>query len=201
LVLILIIEINKRASYNSGFVQAGFRCLMGRFRFKVFAPIQIFSFKLFGIFVNISNKNPRLHKAGGTLAVTLEKRNLKMEMKYIKFKLPENISETQKDGILKKSFFNLLEYVLSKIIPKANPDFEKFIDDVEYWILECETESGIPTREIGIDKNEKVILKMPFKNDYGYWIDNNFLLNDFVNKFNAVEIEKKDFEANWEKIN
>ncbi|MCL9770154.1 hypothetical protein NAT47_06975 [Flavobacterium sp. HXWNR69] len=122
-------------------------------------------------------------------------------MKYIKFKLPENISEPPKDGILKKLFFNLLGNVLSKIIPKANPDFEKYIDDVEYWILECETESGIPIREIGIDKNEKVILKMPFKNDYGYWIDNYFLLNDFVNKFNAVEIEKKDFEANWEKIN
>ena len=122
-------------------------------------------------------------------------------MKYIKFKLPENISETTKDGILKKIFFNLLGYILSKIIPKANPLFGEFIDDVEYWILECESESGIPNREIGIDKNDNVILKMPFKNDYGYWVDNNFLFNDFVNKFNAVEIEKKDFEENWAKIN
>jgi hypothetical protein len=124
-----------------------------------------------------------------------------MEMKYIKFKLPENISETPKDGILKKLFFNLLGSILFKIIPKANPHFGDFIDDVVYWILECETDSGIPNREIGIDKNEKVILKMPFKNDYGYWIDNSFKLNDFINKFNAVEIEKKDFEANWGKIN
>ncbi|ESU21250.1 hypothetical protein FCR2A7T_06780 [Flavobacterium cauense R2A-7] len=28
---------------------------------------QVFSFRLFGIFVNISNKIPPLHKAGGTL--------------------------------------------------------------------------------------------------------------------------------------
>lgn len=25
----------------------------------------------------------------------------------------------------------------------------------------------------------QVILKMPFKNNYGYWIDNNLVLNDF----------------------
>lgn len=41
---------------------------------------------------------------------------------------------------------------------------------------------------------------MPYKKDYGYWIDNNFLLNDFVKKFNAIEIEKNDFETSWEKI-
>jgi hypothetical protein len=36
--------------------------------FRLF--IQLFSFKLFGIFVNIRNKNPPLHKAGGTLAAS-----------------------------------------------------------------------------------------------------------------------------------
>ncbi len=99
-----------------------------------------------------------------------------MEMKYIKFKLPENIPETQREGILNRCFFNFIGYILSKIIPNANPDFDKFIDNVEYWLLECEIESEIPTREIGIDKNENIILKMPFKNNYGYWIDNNYLL-------------------------
>ncbi|ESU19494.1 hypothetical protein FEDK69T_31660 [Flavobacterium enshiense DK69] len=44
-----------------------------------FSPIfQLFSFKLFGIFVNISTKNPPLLKAGGTLTVMLKKRNLKI---------------------------------------------------------------------------------------------------------------------------
>ncbi len=36
---------------------------------------KLFSFSLFGIFVNISNKNPPLHKAGGTLAVSLKNEN------------------------------------------------------------------------------------------------------------------------------
>ncbi|KGO87187.1 hypothetical protein Q764_13110 [Flavobacterium suncheonense GH29-5 = DSM 17707] len=35
--------------------------------FALLLRSEAFSFKLLGIFVNISNKNPRLHKAGGTL--------------------------------------------------------------------------------------------------------------------------------------
>jgi hypothetical protein len=122
-------------------------------------------------------------------------------MKYIKFKLPENITETEKEGILMLNFWKIIEYVLRKIIPESNPNYGKFIDKVEYWLIECEIESGIPVREIGIDKNENIILKMPYKNDYGYWTDEDLLLNDFVEKFNAIEIGKNDFEENWKKIN
>ncbi|MEO0038347.1 MAG: hypothetical protein RIQ59_1558 [Bacteroidota bacterium] len=122
-------------------------------------------------------------------------------MKYIKFKLPENITETEKEGILMLNFWKIIEYILRKIIPESNPNYGKFIDKVEYWLVECEIESGIPLREIGIDKNENIILKMPYKNDYGYWTDEDLLLNDFVEKFNAIEIGKNDFEENWKKIN
>jgi len=59
---------------NSGFVQAGFLEFIGNGKCLHFSPIfQLFSFNLFGIFVNISNKNPRLHKAGGTLVDRLPK--------------------------------------------------------------------------------------------------------------------------------
>lgn len=51
-------------------------------------------------------------------------------------------------------------------------------------------------RKIGIDKKGNVILKMAFKNEYGYWTDNNLILNDFVNEFNAIEIERKD-KSEW----
>ena len=37
---------------------------------------------------------------------------------------------------------------------------------------------------------------MAFKNEYGYWTDNNLILNDFVNEFNAIEIERKD-KSEW----
>jgi hypothetical protein len=121
-------------------------------------------------------------------------------MKYIKFKIPDNISETKKKSLLKKYFFKAVSFILMKLIPKANPDFDDQIDNVEYWLLECEKESGIPEREIGIDKNGNGIMKMPFKSNYGYWTDNNLLLKDFIEKFKAIEIEKREFESKWENL-
>ncbi len=122
-------------------------------------------------------------------------------MKYIKFKIPENTTEIEKENLIVKYFFIALGFLLKLIIPKGNPDFDKQIDNVEFWLLECEIESGIPEREIGIDKNGNVIVKMPFKNNYGYWTDNNLKFNDFIEKFKATEIEKIEFEFNWENLN
>ena len=122
-------------------------------------------------------------------------------MKYIKFKIPEKTTETEKENIIVKYFFIEFGLLLKLIIPKGNPDFDEQIDNVEYWLLECEIESGIPEREIGIDKNGNVIVKMPFKDNYGYWTDNNFKFNDFIVKFKATEIEKREFEFNWENLN
>ena len=31
---------------------------------------------------------------------------------------------------------------------------------------------------------------MPFKNNYGYWIDNNLVLDDFRKLFTTIEISK-----------
>jgi hypothetical protein len=86
---------------------------------------------------------------------------------------------------------------LTSIIPKANPDFDYKIDLVENWLVELDCETGIPEREIGIDKNGQVILKMPFKNNYGYWTDNNLLLKDFKEHFTTSEISKESFENHW----
>ncbi|GEJ39764.1 conserved hypothetical protein [Flavobacterium psychrophilum] len=122
-------------------------------------------------------------------------------MKYIKFKIPENISETKKKSFFEKCFLKAVSFILMKITPKANPDFDNQIDNVEYWLLECEKESGIPEREIGIDKNGNAIVKMPFKSNYGYWTDNNLQLKDFIEKFKASEIEKREFESKWEILN
>ena len=90
--------------------------------------------------------------------------------------------------------------VLTKIFPKANPDFDEEIDAVETWFVECDTETGIVEREVGLDKESRVIVKMPFKENYGYWIDNNLLLNDFNKHFVVSEISKETFEQNWEKL-
>ena len=38
---------------------------------------------------------------------------------------------------------------------------------------------------------------MPWKDNYGYWTDNDFNLQDFENGFNCSEIEKDYFEKEW----
>jgi hypothetical protein len=38
---------------------------------------------------------------------------------------------------------------------------------------------------------------MPFKKNYGYWIDNNLVLDDFRKQFAAVAISKENLEEKW----
>lgn len=120
-----------------------------------------------------------------------------METSYIQFEAPKNIKTAEVKGFINRSVKSLTKGLLKMIFPIANPDFENKIDNVKYWLIECEIESGIPLREIGLDEQQQVILKMPFKNNYGYWADNNLLLNGFKEHFNALEITKENFEQQW----
>lgn len=123
-----------------------------------------------------------------------------MEMTYIQFDAPKSNSQTSKDGLIKRLLKQALMTVLAKIIPKANPDFEDKIGKVQYWLLECDSETGIPEREIGLDKKGKVILKMPYQDNYGYWTDNNLSLNDIIEHFRVSEISQTSFEQTWEQF-
>lgn len=123
-----------------------------------------------------------------------------MKASYIQFEAPKNGKNSSNDGLLKKLFLKALVAMLSAIIPKANQDFDGKIGDVIHWLVECDNETGIPEREIGLDKEGRVILKMPFKDNYGYWTDNNLLLNDFKTHFMTSEISKEMFEEKWELI-
>jgi hypothetical protein len=123
-----------------------------------------------------------------------------MKKTCIKFSIPKTEYQPSKDGFAKTAFINIFGGILSRIIPKANPDFDKEIEDVEFWLVECDKETGIVEREIGLDKENQVILKMPFNENYGFWIDNNLLLNDFKNHFEVSEISKESFEQNWNKL-
>lgn len=44
-------------------------------------------------------------------------------------------------------------------------------------------------------------MKMPFKKNYGYWVDNNLTYNDFKESFDWKIIDKEIFEKNWSKMN
>ncbi|MDR0793515.1 MAG: hypothetical protein LBE82_09430 [Chitinophagaceae bacterium] len=119
-------------------------------------------------------------------------------MTYIQFDTPKTDRQAKKEGLLKCFLGKMLITFLTKIIPKANPDFENEIDEVQYWLVECDDKTGIPEREIGLNKEGQVILKMPYKENYGYWTDNNLLLDDFKKHFVVSEISKDYFEKSWE---
>lgn len=101
-------------------------------------------------------------------------------MIYLKIK--ETGRVTKKEAFIKKS----IRFLLGVIIPKANPDYDNKIDLVSYWLLEFENKETTPNREIGLGTNEDVIMKMYFKNNYGYWVDNSLTFNGFKKYFESV---------------
>ena len=113
---------------------------------------------------------------------------------YIQFKVPTQEQKSNSDGIEKRNLKKAIIGILSSIIPKGNPDFEEKIDFVETWIVELDNETGIPEREIGMDKNGGIIVKMPFNDNYGYWTDNNLKLEDFKSHFETSEIGRDTFD-------
>lgn len=114
-----------------------------------------------------------------------------MKNTYIKIELDEG-NKPQKLNFWHK----ILEKFLSTIIPKANPDFENQIQNTNIWLIEFD-ENGIPEREIGLDKDEKGVIIMPWKDNYGYWTDNNLNLENVKNGFNYSEIEEAYFKNEW----
>ena len=88
-----------------------------------------------------------------------------------------------------------------KVICIYTADFDNKIDLVKTWIVELDYETGIPEREIGLDKDGQIIVKLPFKNNYGYWTDNNLLLSDFNEHFETTEISQNSFENYWNLFN
>lgn len=116
---------------------------------------------------------------------------------YIQFDAPSASFGAQAESGMKKILTKLSMSVLTRIIPKANPDFENKIAEVKTWLLECDDKDGIPEREIGLNAKEQVIVKMPFNENYGYWTDNNLTLKEFRQHFQVLEISEGFFEQKW----
>jgi hypothetical protein len=114
-----------------------------------------------------------------------------MEKAYIQFEAPRHLAPNKKRNI----FFR----AITRILPMANPDVDRRIDDVKTWLVECDLATGVPEREIGLDAGGKVIVKMPNRRNYGYWTDNNLLLEDFRSHFTTSPIAQEKFNAYWEK--
>jgi hypothetical protein len=73
-----------------------------------------------------------------------------METAYIRFAAPQSITKLRDENLLKRS----IKKLLGRVIPIANPDFENELENVKYWLVECDRISGIPQREIGLDATD-----------------------------------------------
>ena len=104
--------------------------------------------------------------------------------------------ESSKTSALEK----ILAWLLEKFIPKANPDFDAKYDDVETWFIEYDEENDYTSREIGLDKDEHVIVVGPFQENLGYWVDNDLTLQNYEEHFDVQYIDKAVFEKLWMEI-
>lgn len=110
---------------------------------------------------------------------------------YLKVFTPvEKINEQRK----RRTFLEKLFY---KILPLQNPDYDEKIDEVTIWMLEFESTHMPPIREIWLQNEGKIIMKMPNKNNYGYWIDNTLTYHNFIKIFKTQIITQEDFETSW----
>ncbi len=120
-----------------------------------------------------------------------------MDTVYLQFSIPNSPHNQKAETTFSKIAKKILIATFKKILPVANPDFEDHIGYVYHWLVECDRQEGTPQREIGVDRQGKVIMIIPFKNNYGYWTDNNLNYQDFKERFNATEISKELFEQKW----
>ncbi|MXV37296.1 hypothetical protein GO491_01200 [Flavobacteriaceae bacterium Ap0902] len=113
-------------------------------------------------------------------------------MKYLQFNSPwENFNKRK---------FNLVEKIIFALKLSSNPDYDQYkIDEVRIWLIEFD-EEDIPIREIGLKENGEVILKMPFKKNYGFWTDNILKYSDFIERFSAEPIDAIFFNEKWNEL-
>lgn len=104
------------------------------------------------------------------------------------------------DGSLQKTKNGLLRRIIQKIsnIFLANPDFDAKLQDVVQWYLEYDEKNNESLREIGIDSNNQIIVKIPDKRNYGFWNDTNLTIEDFENRFGIQKVTEKEFNNLWE---
>lgn len=106
------------------------------------------------------------------------------------------------DGSLQKTKNGLLRRIIRKIsnIFLANPDFDAKLQDVVQWYLEYDEKNNESLREIGIDSNNQIIVKIPDKRNYGFWNDTNLTIEDFENRFGIQKVTEKVFNNLWNSV-
>lgn len=116
------------------------------------------------------------------------------DFQYIKFTDTPSTPDVKKKNNRKAKILKTILF----FIPESNPEYDEIICDVAEWQLEIDPTDNLPTREIGKDINGKIILIMPWRDNYGYWTDNNITIDYFKDHFKATNIDKSEFDKNWD---
>ena len=115
-------------------------------------------------------------------------------MVYFKFLFNNKINE-EKTSFKEK----VIGFILSHVLPNANPDFDNRYKDVVTWYIEYDDKNCCPCREVGVDLNDNAIVMAPYKKNYGYWMDTNMTIETYTNQYDIIYINKNIFENIWEK--
>ncbi|MCP4976353.1 MAG: hypothetical protein GY931_09355 [Maribacter sp.] len=79
-------------------------------------------------------------------------------------------------------------------IPTANPGYDGKMHLVKEWLVEFNSD-GLPNREIGMNSNGDPVIAGPDNDNYGFWLDTNMELSDFIGE----EVLQEEFEQLWKK--
>jgi hypothetical protein len=83
--------------------------------------------------------------------------------------------------------------LLQRVLPAANPDLERFYDDVVIWHVEIEEGTGQPLREVGLDSQQRVLAIGPWRDNHGFIVD---CCHTFV-PAEYQQISPEQFEHEW----
>jgi hypothetical protein len=117
---------------------------------------------------------------------------------WLRFNDPKTNIEPERKGLTDLLLAGIGN-ALTLIIPQQNPDFDRLIDNVAYWMIEYDKTGDETIRELGFDQHDNVILAMPLDRNYGYWTDNQLKLSDY-DRFNPIPLTEKEFDTAWLKF-
>ena len=83
--------------------------------------------------------------------------------------------------------------LLQRILPAANPDLERFYDQIVMWHVEIEATTGEPSREVGLDAQQRVLAIGPWRENHGFIVDcgGTFVAAEYH------QISEEQFEREW----
>ena len=83
--------------------------------------------------------------------------------------------------------------ILQRVLPAANPDFERFYHDVVVWHVEIGAATGEPLREVGLDAQERVLAIGPWGENVGFIVD----CGGTFDPAEYQQISAEQFEDEW----